>query len=355
MPSATVEALSSRLLIHNLTDGDGRDRRSSANSFAEDVRRGLTGRPKRLFPKYFYDEIGSLLFDVICLLPEYYLTRAEAEIFERFADEMIAQARRQKGPGGSGRLTLIEMGSGSAQKTRTIIETLLRGQSELRYVPVDISPSALETSARLLLEAYPSLSVEAYAGDYESALRRLREAPAAGEQRLILFLGSNIGNFDAGGALSFLRSLRAILQPGDALLLGADLKKDAAVLEAAYDDPLGVTASFNLNQLVRINRELGANFAVREFKHVARYREDAGRVEMCLESRSAQRVRLDRLDLDVEFAAGELIHTENSHKYDLAQLAELAAAANFELQRTWFDAGRKFSSNLLVAGADAAA
>ena len=320
--------------------------RAAAGGFAEDVRRGLTSAPKRLFPKYFYDELGSQLFEAICLLPEYYLTRAEAEIFAAHSAEIVEAAA-------AGRpVTLFELGSGSASKTRRIIEALLARQPELLYVPVDISTAALTASAEALLEAYPRLRVAAYAGEYAAALPRLPAHLREGARALVLFLGSNVGNFDRGEAREFLRSLRAALRAGDAVLLGADLKKDAATLEAAYDDPVGVTAAFNLNLLARINRELGADFAPRRFRHVAVYDEQEGRVEMHLESLADQRVRLAALSLDVDFRAGERVHTENSYKYDAAGLDALAAASGFRLARTWLDPRGRFSSNLLVASGD---
>ncbi|MCA1815249.1 MAG: L-histidine N(alpha)-methyltransferase [Acidobacteria bacterium] len=331
-----------RLRLHRVGGGDG-----APASFAADVRRGLTSTPKRLFPKYFYDALGSALFDAICRLPEYYLTRAEDEILARRADD-IARAARE-GFGERAPVTLVEFGSGSSTKTRRVIEALLRRQDGLTYIPVDISVSALEAGARALLESHPQLRVEAYAGDYDAALARLGERRGARGRTLALFLGSNIGNFDAGEAEDFLRRVRSVLRPGDALLVGADLKKDAGVLEAAYDDPLGVTAAFNLNLLARINRELGADFDLRSFRHVARYDGRAGRVEMHLESTRAQTARVSSLDLEISFGAGERVHTENSYKYDADDLSGLAARAGFALERTWRDAAGLFSSNLLVA------
>jgi dimethylhistidine N-methyltransferase len=329
-----------RLRIHRLTA-------EAAGDFAEDVRRGLTAREKYLLPKYFYDELGSLLFDAICLLPEYYLTRAEAEIFERHAREIVAAARE-----GSRRLTLFELGSGSASKTRRIIEALLAEQGGAKYVPVDISPAALEASAHALLADYDALSVAAYAADYDTALPRLSAEREGGARALVLFLGSNVGNFDRAEARAFLRRVRAGLRGGDRLLLGADLKKDAAVLEAAYDDELGVTAAFNLNLLARINRELGADFRARDFRHVALYDAGGGRVEMHLESLREQAVRLGALGLEVTFREGERVHTENSYKYSLEELSALAAETGFERARTWLDARGRFSSSLFVASGD---
>jgi dimethylhistidine N-methyltransferase len=331
------DELSGRLSILNLTDEVVRP------ALAEDVRRGLTAEPKFLLPKYFYDELGSQLFEAICLLPEYYLTRAENEIFANHAAEIVETAARDY------RVTLAELGSGSASKTRLVIEALLARQDQLTYAPVDISRTALEASACALLRAYPGLRVAAYAADYDAALARLSENFTDGSRALVLFLGSNIGNFDREGARAFLDSLRRSLRAGDALLLGADLKKDRATLEAAYDDPLGVTAAFNLNVLARLNRELQADFDLRRFRHAALYNEREGRVEMHIESLRAQTVRLGALDLAVTFREGERIHTENSYKYDLEEISRLASETGFARERTWLDAGGRFSSNLLVA------
>lgn len=328
---------SERITIHRL-EGAGR-----GGDFAGDVRRGLTAEPKFLLPKYFYDELGSHLFEAICLLPEYYLTRAESEIFARHSDEIVEAAAS------GSRLTLVELGSGSATKTRRIIASLLRRQTQLVYVPVDISPAALESGAHALLQEFPALRVAAYAGDYDDALPRIGENFEPDSRTLVLFLGSNVGNFDREGAHGFLLKLRGILRMGDSVLLGADLKKDAAALEAAYDDALGVTAAFNLNVLARINRELGADFALRGFRHVALYDEREGRVEMHIESLRAQAVNIAALGLVINFRERERIHTENSHKYDLAELSRLADTTGFGLARTWLDGGELFSSNLFLA------
>ena len=323
----------SRLYIHNLV------KRDPLTGFAEDVRKGLSASPKRFLPKYFYDELGSQLFEAICLLPEYYLTRAENEILQRYADEIVAAV--------DGRKTLVEMGSGSASKTRLVIEALLRRQPELMFMPVDISATALESSSRILLQSYPRLTIEAYAADYFAGLAELGKKPRG--RTLALFLGSNISNFDRDEALRFLRSMRSVLQKSDALLLGADLKKDPAVLEAAYNDALGVTSAFNLNVLARINRELGGTFDLRAFRHRAFYNDALGRIEIYIESLVKQRVRIEKLDLEVVFETGELIHTENSYKYDMNGIRELAAATGFTLSRTWLDSQERFSSNLLLA------
>jgi dimethylhistidine N-methyltransferase len=336
MPHPAIEQ-GERLRIHRLNGAEARD------DFAEDVRRGLLARPKFLLPKYFYDELGSQLFDAICLLPEYYLTRAESEIFARRSGEIVETARD------GAPLTLVELGSGSASKTRRIIDALLERQGRLTYVPVDISTAALESSAHALLGDYAGLRVAAYAADYDSALPRLGAELEEGARALVLFLGSNIGNFDREEARDFLRRLRSVLRAGDRVLLGADLKKDAATLEAAYDDALGVTAAFNLNLLARINRELDADFRPRDFSHVALYNEAEGRVEMHLESKREQAARIGALDIEVSFDAGERIHTENSYKYSLDELSALAAETAFERTHTWLDTSERFSSNLFAA------
>jgi L-histidine N-alpha-methyltransferase len=306
-------------------------------SFAEDVRAGLMASPKKLLPKYFYDALGSALFDTICLLPEYYLTRAEDEILDRHAREIVAAVGSP--------LDLVELGSGSAVKTRRIISATLERQPSLNYKPIDISPSALKASSESLSREYPNIRVEGVAAEYLEGLRRISRNGAI--RTMALFLGSNIGNFEPAGAVSTLRAVRAVLKEGDALLLGADLRKDRAVLESAYDDPLGVTAAFNLNVLARINRELGGLFDLKKFSHRARYDETLGRVEMHLVSREAQTVAIAALGLDVRFARDESIHTESSYKYDRATLAKLADDTGFTLTNTWTDSAGLFSSNLL--------
>jgi L-histidine N-alpha-methyltransferase len=333
LETQAVHGSEEKFLIHNLV------KREPRAGLAEDVRRGLSSQPKRFLPKYFYDQLGSQLFEAICLLPEYYLTRAENEILDRYADEIVSSVE--------GETTLMEMGSGSASKTRLIIEALLRKQRELLFIPVDISASALDSSSRILLQSYPQLKVEAYAADYFAGLAELEKKQRG--RTLALFLGSNVSNFDPDEALKFLHALRQVLSEEDALLLGADLKKERQVLEAAYNDALGVTAAFNLNVLARINRELSGNFDLTAFQHRAFYNEAAGRIEIYIESKCAQTVAIDQLEMEVEFGEGEQIHTENSYKYDLAQIEKLAAETGFTRARTWLDSEERFSSNLLLA------
>ncbi len=323
----------SRLVIHHST------RQAYQDSFAKDVRTGLTVQPKTLPPKYFYDALGSQLFEAICLLPEYYPTRAEAEIFHRHAAEIVSQLPAPVG--------VVELGSGSSVKTRLLIEAILANQPELHYQPMDISASILQHSAEKLLGDYDRLRITGHVGDYTCGLDSI--VRREGEHLLALFLGSNVGNYTPEESRALLKSIRSALRPGDGLLLGADLKKSPDVLIPAYSDPLGVTAVFNLNVLARINRELGGTFDLKNFQHRAVFNEDAGRIEMHLVSRVAQTVNIRALDLRVEFQTGETIHTENSYKYDLPQLATLAEATGFQPVNTWFDDERRFSCNFWLA------
>lgn len=343
MQSKPQSAPADRLVLHHLNPS------GSADSFAEDVGSGLTAKPKTLPPKYFYDELGSHLFEAICCLPEYYLTRAESEILGQHADGIVAEIA----DGAGGAVRLVELGSGSAVKTRHLISAVLRRQPELLYLPVDISAGTLERSSRELLHEYPRLRIVAYAADYFTAL----SGPAgsritncrADERNLVLFLGSNIGNFEPEESRKFLRAIRGILHTGDVLLLGADLKKSSAVLVQAYDDALGVTAAFNLNLLTRINRELGGDFDVTRFSHRAVYNKALGRVESYLVSRAPQKAFVGAIALEVSFEENETIHTENSHKFDLDQLSEMARDSGFALRKSWFDTKRFFSFNLFAA------
>jgi L-histidine N-alpha-methyltransferase len=308
--------------------------------FVRDVAVGLGSAPKRLPCRYFYDAEGSRLFEAICDLDEYYLLRAEREILQRRATEIAAALPADT--------VLVELGSGSAVKTRILIETLLRRQGTLRYVPIDVSRGILEESSRALLSAYPGLQVVAVAGEYLDGLGQLdREA---NHPRLILWLGSNVGNLGRAEAASFLRRLGERLSPADRVLCGIDLRKERTVLERAYADARGVTAAFNRNLLARINRELGGHFDVEAFRHRAVYNEDAGRIEMYLVSTRAQCVPIDALGLQFSFAAEEAVHTEDSYKYSLQEIQALAAAAGLRLDRHWLDGGCRFSANLLAPG-----
>jgi dimethylhistidine N-methyltransferase len=334
MPVET--ARSARLVIDRTSAPQGED------DFANDVRAGLTARPKRLAPKYFYDALGSHLFEAICHLPEYYLTRAETEILSSYSAEMVRQVS-----GGVNPVNLVELGSGSAVKSRYLIRSLLETQSRLHYQPIDISASMLGESSTALLNEFSGLRITAVAGDYTQGMNLIQRQ--SGERVLVLFLGSNIGNYDPDESRALIGSVRASLQPADALLLGADLKKPAEVLEAAYDDALGVTAAFNLNLLVRINRELGGEFDVSRFAHRALYNDLQDRVEMHLESTVEQDVEIGALGLRIRFAEGETIHTESSYKYNESGLRKLAEDTGFTMARSWIDARGQFSCNLWLA------
>lgn len=307
------------------------------SDFAADVRAGLVAPKKRLSCRYFYDAEGSALFEEICALPEYYLTRAEQQILDARAGEIVAAAAPDA--------TLVELGSGSAKKTRTVIEAALDARGSVRYVPIDISRSMLIESSRALLEDYATVEITAIAAEYRAGLRWLARQR---EPKLVLWLGSNVGNFARGEAARFLRGVRGAMSAGDRLLMGVDLRKSRALLEAAYDDAAGVTARFNLNLLARINRELGGHFALDGFRHRARWNDRLGRVEIHIESVRAQVVRIDALALDVRFRAGEKIYTESSYKYSFAEIERLARAAGLVVAERWLDDERRFSVNLLA-------
>jgi L-histidine Nalpha-methyltransferase len=308
-------------------------------SFAGDVRLGLSARPKTLASKYLYDDLGSALFEVICRLPEYYLTRAEASILQAHSQEIIDAV--------GGTMEIVELGSGTAVKTRLLLDAALKRQPTLRYRPIDISSSAvLETTAALNHE-YPNIHVEALTTDYLDGLTRL--SPNGVARRLILFLGSNIGNFEPYEAQRTLDAVRQALRPGDTFLVGADLRKDRATLESAYNDSLGVTAAFNKNLLLRIDRELGGHFDLAAWSHRATYNEAEGRVEMHLVSESRQEVPIDAIGATFAFDKNETIHTESSYKYEPQQIERLARDAGFEIVRTWSDSADAFGSNLLRA------
>lgn len=329
-PAAGADRLSFRELVA-----------SNRPSFSVDVRAGLTASPKTLPAKYFYDALGSHLFEAITCLPEYYLTRAETEILRERSAEIVASL-------GKPPARVVELGSGDAGKVHFLLAVLLTRQKSLEYVPVDVSRSALERNADALLQTYPGLTVSALQGDFWDALAVLRSLPAPGGT-LVLFLGSTIGNLEPAAQHLLLREVRAMLRPGDAFLLATDLRKDEATLVAAYDDALGVTAAFNRNLLLRINRELGGRFPLEAFRHRAVYDPEEHRIEMHLESLREQRVEIAALSLEVAFAAGETIFTESCYKFDPAAVARLAEEAGFTVRGAWFDGGRRFASNLLIA------
>lgn len=307
--------------------------------FASEVRAGLT-RPgqKELPSKYLYDDIGSALFDVISRLPEYGLTRADERLLRRHASDIVDRVATP--------VAVAELGSGSGKKTRWLLEALCRRQ-RTSYYPVEISPWALAMCERELRDI-DSISIVGLEREYLAGLLEVAARRKTGQQLFVLFLGSTIGNFEGFAGVEFLTKIRRILQPGDSLLLGTDLEKPSAQLIAAYDDELGVTAAFNLNLLGRINRELDADFDLRQFSHVARINHDTRSVEMHLRSHRRQRVRIAAAGLEVEFLAGETIWTESSHKYSTREISEMARDAGFRCQAQWIDKEWPFAENLLT-------
>jgi dimethylhistidine N-methyltransferase len=293
---------------------------------ADEVLRGLTTHPRRLPPKLFYDAAGSHLFEQITETPEYYPTRTERGILKKYSGEIIRQAGNN--------LTLVELGAGSASKTQVLIEALLRRQLRADFYPVDVSSSALQGALATLNGHFPRLSVKPIVADYTHRLPELR---ALAGRKLVLFIGSTIGNFEPDEAMAFLKSVHRSLQPGDALLIGFDLIKDASVLYAAYNDTLGVTAAFNKNMLVRINRELGGSFDIDAFEHVALWNRRKSRIEMHLESVYEQTVWVEDLERGFHFDRGERIHTENSYKFNAGSIARLLRRSGFKLEKRWTD------------------
>lgn len=307
-------------------------------SFADDVRSGLGARPYSLPPKYFYDDLGSALFDAICRLPEYYLTRVERDLLLTYRGQIAAAFEAP--------MELLELGSGSAAKTRLLIEAILARQNELTYHPIDISPDALIESSHALLGMHDALRIVAYAGDYFDVLRERRVQTR--ERVLALYLGSNVGNFEPAQARTLFHLLGGALEVGDGLLVGYDLKKDASVLELAYNDPTGVTAAFNKNLLARINRELGGNFDLSAFSFAARYEERLGAVRSHLRSEVAQRVAIPGAGIEAEFVAGDAIHTESSYKFAQDEMVELLASCGFCERRTFVDAAGRYALTLFA-------
>jgi L-histidine N-alpha-methyltransferase len=302
------------------------------NTLAADVAAGLRARPKRLPCKFFYDAAGQALFERICELPEYYLTRTETAILRQHAGAILTFLPPTLG--------LVELGSGSSRKTRYLIEPLLRRQRELLYHAVDISPQALIEAGTLLVKEYARLQFIGLVGEFAEGLQFL--ARQGGPPRLVAFLGSTIGNFDETELDDFFHMLRGSLRPQDFFLLGFDLRKDPAVLIAAYDDAAGVTAEFNRNLLIHINRELGANFDVASFAHRAVFDDRRGRIEMHLISIREQTVQIPAIDLEVRFVAEESIHTENCYKHSRAGMEGTLSGHGFRVLHSLTDAKEMF-------------
>jgi L-histidine N-alpha-methyltransferase len=307
---------------------------------AADVRAGLDRDGQKELPsKYFYDDVGSALFEVISVLPEYGLTRADERLLRRYALEMV---KRIPSP-----VVVAELGSGSGKKTRCILEALARRQ-QTSYFPVEISPAAL-ARCRQELADLETVSITDVESEYLDGLREVTAGREPGEHLLVLFLGSTIGNFERGPAEEFLAALRHILEPGDALLLGTDLAKPVDQLILAYDDPLGVTAAFNLNLLARINRELNADFDLTQFEHLARYNHAERRIEMHLRSIADQVVRVPGAQLTVRFRKDETIWTESSHKFAPEEVVQIAQQTGFRWAGQWIDREWPFAESLLLA------
>ena len=304
-------------------------------AMARDIRLGLTARPKELAPKYFYDERGSQLFERITELEEYYPTRAEREILAHRSAEIVAAAGE---PG-----TLVELGSGSAAKTRHLLSAMRDAGCLATYVPVDISEEITCETAEALVEEYPGLAVRGLVCDFEHDLERI---PSGGGGRLVAFLGGTIGNLYPDARRDFLARIAALLEPGDRILLGTDLVKDAGRLEAAYDDAEGVTAEFNKNVLRVLNREYGGDFDPDRFEHVARYDREAARMDIRLRSLADQTVRLDGLDLTVRFAEGEEMRTEISSKFTRERLDEVYREAGLRPSGWFTDAAGDYALSL---------
>lgn len=306
---------------------------------ALEVVEGLKSYPKRISSKYFYDAEGSRIFQQIMRMPEYYLTDCEAEIFETHKRDIGAQFCNS-----CCTIDLVELGAGDGVKTRILIEDLLSEEINFRYIPVDISENAVVQLAGAMKQLFPALNLEPRIGDYFHMIENLsREYP---NRKALMFLGSNLGNFDFQQSISFLSDLNRVMSADDLFFIGLDLKKDQEVIRKAYDDPHGYTRDFNLNLLHRFNRELGADFDPAGFIHAPRYDEKSGTASSFLQSTRDQTVLFAETGERISFKKGELIQTEISQKYDLDMIEDLAKASGFEVSMNFFDSRRYFASSL---------
>jgi dimethylhistidine N-methyltransferase len=307
--------------------------------YAEEVTTGLSSPQKTLPCKLFYDEIGSALFEEITRLPEYYPTRTELEIL-RISSREIALAAGSP-------ISVVELGAGTATKTEMLLRAIARRQIRIKFFPVDISPSALAEAKKRLREELPGASVRPVIADFSNGFHFLNEISG---RKLVLYLGSSIGNFDWNPAIAMLQKVRKQLSAGDALLLGTDMVKSPEILVPAYDDAQGVTSRFNKNILQRINREFGANFDLDSFRHIAEWNPVHARMEIFLESVKTQVVTLSLTNTRIRFRSGERIHTENSNKYTLEMVERMLCVSGFKLEKSWFDERKWFGLHLARVG-----
>lgn len=309
------------------------------NQFAADVLAGLSAEPKQLSSKYFYDDEGSRLFQEIMKLPEYYLTGCEQEIFESQTDGILKSFAN-----GTSSFDLIELGAGDGTKTAVLIDHFLKRNADISYSPIDISQEALDALTSKFNAEFPALKMDARQGDYFNILKSLKNG--GGRRKVLLFLGSNIGNFTREQSVAFFRDLRAVMNPNDLLFIGFDLLKDPHVIVNAYDDSQGVTARFNLNLLTRINRELGADFDLDKWTHYAVYRPVQCAARSFLISREKQKVRIDALNRSFEFQQWEAVFMEISQKYSLSMIEDLATDSGFAIKQNFFDSRNYYCDSL---------
>lgn len=307
--------------------------------FASDVLAGLSSSPKSLSSKYFYDDEGSRIFQEIMRLPEYYLTGCELEIFSGQAADIFRAFAN-----GDRAFDLIELGAGDGTKTAVLVEHFLSQNADISYEPIDISQEALDALSAKFTTSFPTLNINTRTGDYFEILESLKNG--SGRRKVLLFLGSNIGNFTRRQSVDFFRHLHKVMNPNDLLFIGFDLQKDPHVIASAYDDAAGVTASFNLNLLRRINRELGGNFDLDKFTHYANYRPIEGSARSFLVSREKQTVRIDALDREFEFEQWEAVFMEISQKYSLAMIDDLARESGFTIKQNFFDGKNYYCDSL---------
>ena len=308
----------------------------SQKTFAQELSRSIRQKQKSINPKFFYDQKGSQLFEKICVLPEYYLTRTEISILKQIDGKLQSYL--------DGNFRLVELGSGSSQKTRLLIDILTRLQKHVEYFPIDIS-KILKSSSTALQSDYKKLHITGIIDNYENGLEFVKNYDDM--KNLIIFLGSSFGNFDPENGIKFLQKINSSMKKGDLFLVGLDLVKDKDVLYQAYNDSQGITAQFNLNVLSRINSELGGNFDTSKFVHHVVYNENQNKIELYLRSLSKQTVEIPNADLMLEIDEDELIHTENSHKYTISQIKQMFTMTGYQIKDMWNDDNRYYSLVLL--------